>query len=177
MRRLLIIWILSTSVIVTAQQEAQYSLYQTNNFLINPAVAGSYDYWNVKGGFRAQWVGMEGSPTTMFASFHGRVSNPKLFKGKRKTFSRSKGSGMYHGFGAKFYSDEAGAITYTGFSGSYAVHMALNRWYTLSFGASFGLKRFQLDGSKLKFVQTPDDPSVQNQVYSDDMPDLNLGFW
>ena len=178
MRRVLVI--ISLVFIVQhafAQQEAQYSLYQTNNFLINPAVAGSYEYWNVKGGFRKQWVGMEGGPTTMFASFHGRLTTPNILKSKRRRFKRAKGGGFHHGFGAKVYNDQAGAITYSGFSGSYAVHMKLNRWYTLSFGASLGMKTFRLDGSKLKFVHTPDDPDIGKQVYSDDMPDLNVGFW
>ena len=75
------------------------------------------------------------------------------------------------------YHDEAGAISYNGFAGSYAFHTKLDRHYTLSFGASFGMKEFRLDGSKLDFVQTPDDPEVDNQVYSDVMPDANIGMW
>ena len=52
-----------------AQQEAQYSNYNMNSFMLNPAVAGSKAFLNAKLGMRSQWVGIEGSPQTQFASF------------------------------------------------------------------------------------------------------------
>ncbi len=170
MRYLVIILALLVNFIVLGQQDAQFSNYQTNNFLMNPAVAGSYNYWNAKVGYRTQWTGMDGGPQTMFGSFHGPI---KGIKGKR--YRRKKRP--HHGFGAMIFSDEAGAISYNGFSGSYALHTHLNRHYTLSFGASVGMKEFRLDGSKLDFVQTPDDPEVGDQIYSNVMPDANVGVW
>ncbi len=170
MKYLFVILVCLITLSVKAQQETHYSNYQVNNFLLNPAVAGSYNYWNAKIGYRTQWTGMEGAPQTMFASFHGPI---KATKGRR--YRRKKKP--HHGIGMMVYRDEAGAISYNGFMGSYALHTKVNRHYTISIGASFGMKEFRLDATKLKFVQTPDDPELNSQVYSDVMPDANLGVW
>lgn len=173
MRNLLIIFLLGMVATHSfSQQEAQYSNYQMNNFMLNPAVAGSYSFFNAKVGYRMQWAGMEGGPRTMFASIQGPIKKPRQSM-KRK---RRKG-GIHHGIGGTFQSDQAGAISYQGFNGTYAIHTQLNNTFTLSLGASLGVKVFTLDGSKLKFIHTGDDPELSRQIYSDVMPDMNLGGW
>jgi len=170
-KKLLTILLITIGFSLLAQQEAQYSNYQMNNFMLNPAVAGSYSYWNAKVGYRTQWVGMEGGPKTMFATAQGPINTPRM---KNKRGRKSK---LSHGVGGTAFFDKAGAISYTGFSGTYALHTKLNRKLTLSFGASVGVKEFRLDGSQLKFVQSVDDPEIDNMVYSHTMPDMNVGFW
>jgi type IX secretion system PorP/SprF family membrane protein len=172
-KNLLVILLITIGAFSFGQQEAQYSNYQMNNFMLNPAVAGSYSYWSAKVGYRTQWVGMEGGPKTMFATVHGPLNTPQMKKKRR----RGHKSSISHGLGGSASYDKAGAISYTGFSGTYAIHSQLNRTFTLSLGASFGIKEFRLDGSQLKFVQTLDDPELNNIVYSHVMPDMNLGFW
>ncbi len=170
MRALITTILLGIVTLLIGQQEPQYSNYQMNNFMLNPAVAGSYNFWNVKAGFMSQWVGMQGGPKTFFATLHG----PIHFQ-KDKRFRRKKQP--HHGLGVSAFHDNAGAISYNGVMGTYAFHARLNRRYTLSIGASFGIKEFRLDASKLKFVETGDDPELTTSIYSDMSPDVNLGFW
>ena len=73
-----------TTYDVFTQQEAQFSNYQMNNFMVNPAVAGSYLFWNAKIGYRAQWIDMDGGPKTMFATIHGPLGNSDERKVKRR---------------------------------------------------------------------------------------------
>lgn len=155
-----------------AQQEAQFSNYIMNNFMLNPAVAGSYSYWNAKVGYRTQWVGIDGGPTTLFATIHGPLKNPNV-----RTPGRRKKSNVNHGMGFTAYSDRTGAIGYSGFNGTYAAHLNLNRVWKLSFGASLGMKEFRLDADKLSFEETKDDPTIFGGIYSQIMPDANLGTW
>ena len=56
-----------------AQQIAQYTQYVFNHFSVNPAVAGSKDCLDVRLGFRKQWIGFPGAPTTGWASLHGYI--------------------------------------------------------------------------------------------------------
>src|SRR4051812_11608310 len=55
----------------SAQQDPQYSLYQFNQMIINPAYAGARDGLSAVVSNRQQWVGMEGAPKTTAASLHG----------------------------------------------------------------------------------------------------------
>lgn len=156
-----------------AQQTAQYSNYQMNNFLLNPAVAGSYSYWNARAGFRLQWLGVEGAPRTYFATVHG----PLKQKPKRSKSKRGQKQGVNHGVGFTASFDEVGAFSYAGFSGSYAAHLPLNKIWTLSLGASLGMKQTSINTNDLNFQQYPTDPSIVGGIYTETKPDVNLGGW
>ena len=51
---------------VMAQQPAQFSLYMLNPYGENPAASGLDKTLVATGGFRAQWVGLQGSPQTQY---------------------------------------------------------------------------------------------------------------
>ena len=169
MKKLLITLLTFVSVLGVAQQEAQYSNYQMNNFMLNPGVAGSYPYMNVKLGARYQWVGIQGAPRTYFATFHAPIHHPDAMPNTRHKFT-------HHGMGFSLASDQAGAFKFQSFSVTYAYHLKLNRQYTLSTGASFGLKSFSIDANQLEFVQTTTDQSIGGTT-SKAVPDGNFGFW
>src|ERR1035437_3957230 len=64
--------LLMNSVVVTnAQQRPYYTQYIMNNYIINPAVAGIENYWDVKASHRMQWVGLQDAPVTTYLTFHG----------------------------------------------------------------------------------------------------------
>lgn len=153
-----------------SQQEPQYSNYQMNNFMLNPAVAGSYGFNNAKMGMRYQWVGMEGSPTTVFATYHAPIHHP----GANPHIKRKM---PHHGVGLQLFSDRTFAMSYNGFMATYAIHKKLDKHWTISLGGSFGAKQFRVDESKFFFTQTTNDPDVGNRVLNRIMPDLNLGAW
>src|ERR1700710_2589897 len=52
--------------LVRAQQKPQYTQYVLNNLLINPAVTGIENYFDVKTGYRSQWTGLQGAPVTSY---------------------------------------------------------------------------------------------------------------
>jgi type IX secretion system PorP/SprF family membrane protein len=58
--------ILSHIGVVMAQQPAQFSLYMLNPYSENPAACGLEKTMVATGGFRAQWVGLQGSPQTQY---------------------------------------------------------------------------------------------------------------
>ncbi len=51
---------------VSAQQQPYYTQYILNNFILNPALAGIQNYWDLKVSYRNQWVGLQGGPTTLY---------------------------------------------------------------------------------------------------------------
>ena len=56
-----------------AQQQAQYSQYMNNNYLLNPGATGVEDYIDVKFSYRTQWTGLEGAPKTYYASINSSL--------------------------------------------------------------------------------------------------------
>src|SRR5438128_12249571 len=57
-----------------AQQRPYYTQYILNNYIINPAVAGIENYWDVKASHRHQWVGLNGAPVTTYVTIQGPLS-------------------------------------------------------------------------------------------------------
>ena len=55
---------------VYAQQESQFTQFMYNKLLINPAYAGSRGVPSVTAVYRSQWVGFEGAPQSMLATFN-----------------------------------------------------------------------------------------------------------
>ena len=53
---------LGLALMTSAQQRPYYTQYIMNNFMINPAVAGIENYWDVKASHRMQWVGLQDAP-------------------------------------------------------------------------------------------------------------------
>lgn len=170
MRKLVITLLLMISLKGIAQQEAQYSNYQMNNFILNPAVAGSYSYLNAKVGIRQQWVGIEGAPRTMFGTFHTPIHHPNATPKVRHKYA-------HHGVGLSVYSDETGAFKNQSLLGTYAYHTKIGQGYTFSVGTSSGIKMFTIDPNQIEFVQTLNDQNVGGSVVSKITPDVNIGVW
>jgi type IX secretion system PorP/SprF family membrane protein len=152
-----------------AQQLAQYSQYMNNNYLLNPAVAGTEDYIDVKLGFRAQWTGIEGAPRTYYASVNSSLGG--LRTQSKRTLHDWQGG--YHAIGGIVYSDVTGPTSRTGVYGSYTYNLALSRTMRLAMGVSVGMQQFAVDGSQLQFHNA-------NTVYGNQssmVPDATVGVW
>ncbi len=159
------------SFVLQAQQRAQYTQYIMNNYVLNPAAGGINNYWDLKVGLRGQWMGVSGSPKTMFVSIHGPIGFPD----KRVRNSHLK---AHHGIGGYIFRDVTGPLSMTGAYVSYSYHIKLSRKLTASAGAFLGLLQNQLDNSKLVFVQNPDDPSVPSDGKTNNiLPDGTIGAW
>ena len=135
---------------LVAQQVPQYSQYMFNHFAINPALAGSKDCIDVRLGYRKQWVGFDGAPTTAWTSVHG------VFKNKQKPYQKNK-----HGFGAFIETDDTGPLGFTMFNVAYAYHLQLNQKYMASFGLFLGVQQHKLDAGKVTLTNF-NDPAIGN---------------
>ena len=155
-----------------AQQREQYTNYIMNNFVVNPAVAGSYSFWNAKMGYRTQWVGLGDGvgPKTFFTSIHGPIGFPDPRRHKRSKVP-------HQGVGGYVYHDETGPISYTGVFGAYSYHQKVNNLYTLSAGAFGGVKQFSLNNNELYVVQSEFDNLISNGISRLTVPDMNVGLF
>ncbi|HIA13139.1 MAG TPA: type IX secretion system membrane protein PorP/SprF [Flavobacteriales bacterium] len=149
-----------------SQQVTHYSMYYFNNFMLNPAVAGSRKCYEIKLGYRTQWVGFESAPQTMFISGHGRL--------KSKNSNNRRGGSSYQGLGAYVIKDDTGPIGKLGAHLAYAIHIPLNRYITAGVGLSIGVMQFRVSSGELRPAVAPD-PAVSS--LSSISPDANLGVW
>jgi type IX secretion system PorP/SprF family membrane protein len=108
---------------VTAQQESQYSQYMLNPLLFNPAYAGSREVISSTSLYRAQWLGIDGAPSTQNLSIHAPVW-------------RRVGLGL-------IINNDAignGTVQTTDIKGAFSYTLPLDQDYStkLAFGLSFG---------------------------------------
>jgi type IX secretion system PorP/SprF family membrane protein len=146
-----------------AQQSPEYTLYMNNPFLLNPAIAGTFQYFQARMSSRLQWIGFgDGAPVTNAISLYGPWS------AKRKNM----------GVGGSIVMDATGPISSTSFSGSYAYNINLNEQYTVSSGLAMGGVVYKLDGTKiLTGDKTQQDPVLQNAVNSKTLPNATVGVY
>ncbi|HTB30581.1 MAG TPA: type IX secretion system membrane protein PorP/SprF [Bacteroidia bacterium] len=150
--------IVLTSGIVKAQQLPIYSQYMLNDFSMNPAIAGTQDYFNVKSDNRFQWIGITDAPRTYVLTFDGPVASQHI------------------GFGTYVFTDITGPTRRTGLTTSYSYHVQLSKTVNLSFGLSAGVLQFAVDGQSISLQQTGDQALV-NQLMSAVVPDFAAGVY
>ena len=59
---------------MNAQQMPLFSQYLNNDFLLNPAVAGTKSYTQASASVRLQWAGFSGAPNAQIGSVHGAMT-------------------------------------------------------------------------------------------------------
>ncbi|MCB9198627.1 MAG: PorP/SprF family type IX secretion system membrane protein [Flavobacteriales bacterium] len=148
-----------------AQQTTQYSHYMYNYFAYNPALAGSQNCYQLKLGFRTQWVGYLGNPETGFASFHTRLK-----------FKKTRSNRTYHGVGAYIENDVVGYLGTTTVNGAYAYHFPVGRSVTASAGIFAGFQQFKADGAKIVAISN-DDPALYKANSAILVPYLTPGIF
>ena len=130
-----------------AQQDPLYGLYLNNPLVINPAFAGLGNNLDVNVGYRAQWAGFDGAPTTLNAN--GSIS---LYKNRI-------------GAGLQIVQDNIGENKNTGASGLFAYKLNFDK-RVVSFGMSAGFVNYRSSPGRLN-LQDPDDalfPSVSEMA-------------
>ena len=70
----ILIFVAGLGFAAQAQQIPQYSQYMVNDYILNPAITGMHDYFEVKSNNRIQWVGINDAPRTFLLSVHGPFS-------------------------------------------------------------------------------------------------------
>lgn len=124
--------------LLKGQQTAQFTHYIFNQFGHHPALAGWRDCFEVRLGFRTQWLNFPGAPKTAFANFHTSLTR------KKRGYLKSK-----HGIGANVESDQMGPFGMTRIYLAYAYHIPVSRKYKLAFGLYAGVQQYKIDVSKI----------------------------
>lgn len=182
MKRILLCAILfmMTSVAALAQQRPQYTQYVQNNYLTNPAVGGIENYTDFRLGYRTQWVGLEGAPTSFYATLHGSLGNSggssNSSRGGFSKQNRYKRAVPHHGAGLLAMVDRAGLLRTSTLNLSYSYHLPLNRYLTLASGISSGITQFAVNTQNAAALD-PGDPYLSGGMQNATKADLGLGFW
>lgn len=157
MRHLLLSCLVVLVMNANGQQLPQLTQYQFNDYIFNPAIAGSRPFFELRSGHRYQWVGIQDAPRTF-------------------TFSGTTPVGVKMGVGGYLFTDIVGPTRRTGFQLSYAYHLRLTEDVKLSLSVSAGLLQFLIDGSKIQF-HDPGDPVLDDQLRGELLPDAKFGFY
>ncbi len=181
------------SLCVFSQQRPHFSQYIMNNFIINPAVAGIENYWDMKASHRIQWVGLQDAPVTTYVTIHGPFKKSAYGRETPTTFhpdgENPRGSSYWEeytkaeshlGFGATFVSDKTGPLTTTNASASLAYHFGISPKTTMSIGMSFGFNQLTIDRDKLQFAQSGDNvlySDISDNLFNKVNPDAAAGIW
>jgi type IX secretion system PorP/SprF family membrane protein len=139
-----------------AQQLPQLTQYMINNYAVNPAVSGMYDYYQVKTTVRNQWIGISDAPRTTILSIYGKKSNNV-------------------GLGGLVFNDQTGPTSNIGASASYTYSFAMTRAINMSFALSGGFTQFKLTTDGMNAEHAGDDFMENGDVITTN-PDATFGF-
>jgi type IX secretion system PorP/SprF family membrane protein len=162
---------------ISAQQLPDYSQYNFNKFLLNPAAAGSDGYTTVSVVAREQWVGFKGTPKTHAATIDSRLlRNSYISKDAsvRKKKRLSTRSGRV-GWAGHLYNDHFGELDRFGIEGTYAYHIPISKGQ-LSFGVSGVFYQFKIDKSDIDLGDNEADPLLDGMKGTIYIPDANFGI-
>jgi len=153
-----------------AQQMPQYSQYMRNQYTINPAAAGVYDFVDVTMCGRCQWLGFGDEPRTAYLSVTSPLARPKISYNPALRISDGpvrnpeiKTGKLKHAVGGQFIADQYGAFRKMQAAGTYALHLPVTKTYNLSFGVRLGLSNNSFLADKAKVLNLVD----PTQTYTD----------
>jgi len=155
---IILLTIMTGSSGLFGQQLPQYTQYMFNDFVINPAIAGVHDFYQIRTNHRFQWVGLLDPPVTNSIAFYGPHANLDM------------------GYGGYIYNDVTGPTSRTGITGSYAYNIAISGDIRLSMGISASMMQFRVDGTQLN-PKDVSDPSILEMVSTTYVPDAGIGVY
>jgi type IX secretion system PorP/SprF family membrane protein len=175
---------------VSAQQKPHYTQYILNNYILNPALSGIENYFDVKLSVRDQWVGLNGAPRTTYLSIHGPLGKEDT-KTSATSFEIPGGnprgeaywesytaSKPHHGIGLTVVNDRTGGFNNLTANVTYAYHIGLSPTTNLSAGFGAGINHLRRDMSKTDFGDNVNIDPAQNSTNINQLkPDLNAGLW
>ncbi len=141
---------------VSAQQIPLTSQYMFNDYLLNPAVAGSSDFLTASISARSQWTGLQGAPKTQFFSMHTKV-------------------GEKMGVGGYVFNDVTGPVSERGVQLSYAYHLKVGDKSNVSFSLAGMFFFHDVNQAYLK-AEEGDDQALTTMKINSFSPDINFGI-
>ena len=145
------------SGIIYAQQDAQYTQYMYNTTVVNPAYAGSRETLSIFGLHRAQWVGLEGAPSTNNISINSPI-------------------GRNVGLGLTVVNDKIGPADENNIAVDFSYSIAVSENYKLSFGLKGSANILNVDFTKLN-IYNPADPRFQDNISNRFSPNVGAGIY
>lgn len=155
-KALLISLSLSGFLTCTGQQQPLHSQYIFNLYMINPAYAGARKALSANVGYRAQWVGFDGAPTTRTFSVHSPIRKQSM------------------SLGMMFQNETIGARETSHLSGAYAYRIKLSPKERLSFGLQAGAINYLYHWSKIDY-ERPGDPASYTMDRNVWLPSFDFG--
>lgn len=155
---LLLIGLFLSSQVTFAQQDPLFAQYNSNAFLINPAIAGSKGNHSFNLFHRWQWVTFPGAPQTFGLTYQGMVKD-------------------LHGIGAVLFGDVTGPSARWGGKVSYAFHIPLaERKMRLSIGLAGRIVHNTIRTDQLHLIN-PTDQAVINADQGVTSADAEFGLF
>ena len=142
--------------VVSAQQIPLTTQYMFNEYLLNPAIAGSTEYTEISLSARSQWTGLEGAPRTQFFSAQTKI-------------------GKKMGLGGFIYNDETGPIRETGIQLSYAYHLSITDNSKLAFSLGGMFASHYISKASFRPEEGGDD-ALDNLKINSAVGDINFGI-
>lgn len=174
------LWIVLCTLLALSsygQQSPQYSQYVQNQYMLNPAATGAYDYMSIALGGRMQWTGFENAPKTSYLYFSAPVNkiggaSMKRTYGKVRRNNKHvkhpvmRSGKLTHAYGAHLLVDQYGPFRMLKAMGTYAIHLPLTRDYTLSFGTNVGISSRRFLPEKAQVLSSLVNTGFEDYTYS-----------
>jgi type IX secretion system PorP/SprF family membrane protein len=159
MRRIFLILTCALALPMMAQQDPQYSQYQFNQMVINPAYAGTKDALSAVLDIRKQWSGFDGAPSTQSFSFHGPLKKKRI------------------GLGLSAYNDAIGPKRVTAAYANVSYILPITSKLKLSFGLRAGVVNFVYDFNKMNYKDPGETSAYANLSGNKLKPDFDAGLF
>lgn len=150
--------LLFSTVAIYAQQEPQYTQYMYNTTIVNPAYAGSKGNLNLFGLYRAQWIGLDGAPTTANVSMNKPIDGTKM------------------GYGVSILNDKIGPSDETQIAVDLSYTLFLNKDNKLAFGVKASGNLLNIDFNKIS-QYNPGEVISNNNINSGFSPNVGVGLF
>ena len=155
-----IIFALGLTVSLNAQQEVMVSQYMFNGMFLNPAYAGSHDYFEATALHRSQWVNFDGAPTTQVFAIDGPIMQDQ------------------GGVGLTVINDDIGDTHTFEVFGNFSYHLDLddegkNR---LAFGVKAGIANYSSSYDLGRIIE-PGDPVFENGISGQVISKFGIGAY
>jgi type IX secretion system PorP/SprF family membrane protein len=150
--------LLMACVETKAQQQTQFTNILLNQYLYNPAFAGSFRGMQFNAGARLQWTGFDGAPRSYMASGYG-------------TFKKRDGMAI----GGTIINDQMGLINRNSIMISYSYHLKLNDHWKIGFGLSTGFVQYNIKAYNAR-PYDKDDIFLTSSILNANAFDANAGM-
>ncbi len=155
----LLIFISLAAINLWSNQDPLYTQFMTNPYLINPALTGTYNHYQIIANNRIQWMGAADAPITNTFSMYGpMVQNPM-------------------GIGGYIMQDKFGPESKLSINATYGYNYAIGEDLKVSAGLMIGMFQHKIDGSGLRLKDDDDPYFTEGEIYQNFKPDASFGTY